>query len=126
MSTDPASIQIRVKTQYLPEQSQPQHHKYVFAYTITISNRGTAAAQLMGRRWRITDTHGQVQEVTGAGVVGETPWIEPGAAYTYTSGAVLDTPSGSMEGAYQMVDSAGEGFEVPIPAFNLLPPNMLH
>ena len=126
MSAAGPDIQITVKARYLPEQSVPRQNRYVFAYTITIANRDRQWVQLLRRRWTITDDRGRVQKVEGAGVVGETPVIEPGTEYTYTSGAILETPSGRMEGAYQMIDSDGAPFEAPIPEFMLLPPRMLH
>ena len=124
--SSPPDIHISVKARYLPEQSLPEHKRFVFSYTITIANRGRQKAQLLSRRWVITDNRGQVQQVEGAGVVGETPVIEPGTEYTYSSGAILETPSGQMEGAYQMIDAVGQPFEAPIPTFMLLPPRMLH
>ncbi len=126
MSTSPGDIRIRVKCRYLREQSRPEEKKFVFSYTITIANLGRSAAQLMSRRWLITDANGRTQKVAGAGVVGETPVIEPGTDYTYSSGAIIETKSGTMSGAYQMRAADGAEFEVPIPEFVLLPPDMLH
>lgn len=120
------NIHINVSPRYLDNQSRPEENRFVFSYTITISNNGTHSAQLISRRWHITDADGQVQEVSGIGVVGETPLIEAGDHYTYTSGAMLETPTGTMEGAYQMRDHNGEMFEVTIPTFALVPPKMLH
>ena len=115
---------INVDVRYIEGESDPEKSRFVFAYTITIENRGSTAAQLMSRYWRITNADGEIQEVTGAGVVGKQPVIEPGTAFRYTSAAVLETPVGSMEGHY---DFAGDRlFTVPIPAFSLSQPNMVH
>lgn len=120
------SIRISIKTRYLPEQSQPQLSKYVFTYTITIHNAGDETVQLISRRWKITDAHGRVQEVAGVGVVGEQPILAAGEDYTYTSGAVLDTETGTMKGFYQMRTDSDELFDVAIPVFALIPPHRLH
>ncbi|MFV2089176.1 MAG: Co2+/Mg2+ efflux protein ApaG [Pseudomonadales bacterium] len=115
---------ISVEVRYIEGESDPQKHRFVFAYTITIENNGEVAAQPMNRYWRITNAYGEVREVAGAGVVGRQPVIEPGASYRYTSAAVLETPVGSMEGHYQF---AGEStFLVDIPAFSLSQPNLVH
>lgn len=120
------AINIHVATIYIANQSRPDQRRFVYAYTITISNEGELSAQLISRHWRITDANEKVQEVQGVGVVGEQPVIEPGNCYTYTSGAVLETETGIMEGAYQMRAATGEIFEVPIPAFALVPPHAMH
>lgn len=120
------AINIHVATIYIANQSRPDQRRFVYAYTITISNEGELSAQLISRHWRITDANEKVQEVQGVGVVGEQPVIEPGNSYTYTSGAVLETETGIMEGAYQMRATTGEIFEVPIPAFALVPPHAMH
>lgn len=119
-------IHIDVKTQYLADQSQPDQHKYVFSYTITICNNSDERAQLVSRRWKIVDANDDTQEVAGIGVVGEQPMIEAGEQYTYTSGSVLDTATGTMEGSYQMRDDNGEEFDVIIPTFALVHPQRLH
>jgi ApaG protein len=119
-------ITIGVNTSYVAEQSQPEQNRYVFAYTITIRNSGCTAAQLLSRHWIITDATGHVQEVRGDGVVGEQPRLEPGESYRYTSGAVLETPVGTMTGSYHMIADDGVGFEAPIPMFRLSVPHMLH
>lgn len=126
MKTEPSPIDIRVKTTYLPEQSSPEQERYVFAYTITIQNRGMVPATLVSRHWIITDGDGRVQEVEGEGVVGEQPTLEPGSEYSYTSGVVLDTPVGTMEGSYHMVTEDSLEFDAPIPLFTLAPPHALH
>ncbi|MDQ4061839.1 MAG: Co2+/Mg2+ efflux protein ApaG [Pseudomonadota bacterium] len=112
-------FRVTVKPQYLREQSSPDEDRYVWAYTIEIANLGTETAQLLSRYWRITDAEGQVQEVRGPGVVGEQPRLEPGEAFTYTSGVPLSTPSGIMVGWYQMRSETGELFTIDVPAFSL-------
>jgi ApaG protein len=119
-------IDVAVTTRYVAEQSDPAQNRYVFAYTITIENTGAIAAQLLTRHWIITDASGKAQEVKGEGVVGEQPHLEPGAAFRYTSGAVLETPVGTMHGAYQMLADDGVRFDAPIAAFRLSVPNVLH
>ncbi len=119
-------IKISAQPQYLIEQSEPARNRYVFAYTITIENAGSVPAQLVSRHWIITDAMGQVQEVRGEGVVGEQPLLAPGERFQYTSGAVLETPVGTMQGSYQMVADDGERFDAQIPLFRLAVPNVLH
>jgi ApaG protein len=121
-----SGIQISVETRYLPEQSEPEGSRYVFAYTVTIRNAGYAGAKLLNRHWIITDANGKVQEVEGEGVVGEQPHIAPGQAHRYSSGAVIATPVGTMEGSYGMRDDDGQGFRAPIPRFRLAVPGVLH
>jgi ApaG protein len=117
---------IDVATRYLDEQSEPEQDRYVFAYTIHIRNNGSVPAQLLGRHWVITDANGVVQEVTGEGVVGEQPWLQPGEDFSYTSGAVLQTNLGTMQGCYDMLADDGTRFEALIPAFTLCVPRTLH
>ncbi|MDG2516760.1 MULTISPECIES: Co2+/Mg2+ efflux protein ApaG [Lysobacter] len=124
-STD-YSFDITVATRYLDSQSEPGQDRYVFAYTISIRNSGSEAARLTRRHWLITDGNGKVQEVEGEGVVGEQPWLRPGDDFEYTSGAVLETTHGMMEGTYTMVGDDGTPFETPIPAFTLSVPRTLH
>lgn len=119
-------IKIHVKSQYLDEQSRPESHQYVHAYTIRIENAGPLSVQLLSRRWLITDAHGDCQEVQGMGVVGEQPHIAPGESYIYSSGAVIATPTGTMEGAYEMRDQHGQSFQALIPLFSLVKPGALH
>ncbi|MEQ8233802.1 MAG: Co2+/Mg2+ efflux protein ApaG [Gammaproteobacteria bacterium] len=126
MSEPHYEIRVHSATQYVEEQSSPDAGRYVFAYTITIENTGGIAAQLLNRRWLITDASGKVQEVQGAGVVGEQPVIEPGASYQYTSAAMLETPVGSMQGSYEMLASDGVRFDAEIPVFTLSVPHLLH
>ena len=119
-------IAVDAATQYLADQSDEAAGRYVFAYTITIRNRGTVPAKLLGRHWVITDANGKVQEVRGEGVVGEQPHLMPGQGFRYTSGAVIETPVGSMQGSYQMLAADGERFEAPVPAFTLAIPGTIH
>jgi ApaG protein len=119
-------IAVSAATQYLPEQSDEASGRYVFAYTITLRNAGSAAAQLISRHWIITDAQGLVQEVRGLGVVGAQPLLQPGESFEYTSGASIATPVGTMRGSYQMVAEDGTRFEAPIPEFTLSVPRVLH
>ena len=117
---------VAVETAYLREQSTPEENQFVFAYTISITNTGAVPATLMRRHWVITDANNKVQEVRGDGVVGEQPHLRPGQTFQYTSGAILETPVGCMEGPYDIVADDGTEFVSPIPVFNLSTPNMLH
>ncbi|MGH8689169.1 MAG: Co2+/Mg2+ efflux protein ApaG [Burkholderiales bacterium] len=119
-------IAVSAATRYLAEQSDEGAGRYVFAYTITIRNRGSVGAQLLGRHWVITDAQGLVQEVRGEGVVGSQPTLRPGESYEYTSGTSIATPVGTMHGEYQMVAEDGTRFDAPIPAFTLSVPRVLH
>lgn len=119
-------IDVSVVTRYLPEQSQPEHQRYAFAYTITVSNTGTVAAKLLSRHWVITDGDGHVEEVRGAGVVGQQPLIEPGEQHTYSSGSVLTTTVGTMQGSYLMQANDGHQFKAIIEPFRLAVPGALH
>jgi ApaG protein len=125
MSDEPHKIRVQVTTAYLDEQSSPSEERYVFSYTITIRNEGERAAQLLTRHWIITDANGRVKEVRGEGVVGEQPRLEPGQGFRYSSGAVLETPVGTMEGSYRMVDAEGQHFEAAIAPFRLAIPGIL-
>ena len=119
-------IRVEVDTSYLEDQSDPKERRYVFSYTITIRNEGSVPARLLTRHWIITDSNGKVQEVRGDGVVGEQPYLKPGQGFRYSSGAVLETPVGAMQGSYQMVADDGEQFDAPIAAFRLAMPGLLH
>ncbi len=119
-------IKIDVATNYIVEQSEPDVGRYVFAYTITIENLGDLPARLLSRHWVITDANGKVQEVKGDGVVGEQPHLNPGETFRYSSGAVLETPVGAMQGSYRMKADNGTHFEAPIPPFTLAVPGVLH
>jgi ApaG protein len=117
---------VSVRTQYLPEKSDPSRTNYVFTYSITIKNTGTIAAQLISRHWVITDANNRVQEVAGLGVVGHQPLLQPGEQFEYTSGTQLATPTGSMTGRYFFVAEDGHRFETQIPEFVLSLPRTLH
>jgi ApaG protein len=119
-------IAITVRTQFLDEQSEPEQARYVFAYTIKIENQGEVAAQLISRHWVITDELGKVQEVRGDGVVGEQPHLNPGESFEYTSGAVLETSLGTMQGSYHMQADDGLQFDAFIAPFTLSVPRTLH
>ncbi len=119
-------IRIQVATQYVDDQSEPAIDRYVFAYTITIENVSDVSAQLLSRHWEITDANGKIQTVSGDGVVGEQPKLQPGETYRYSSGAVLETPVGAMQGSYTMQSDDGINFDAPIPPFTLAVPGMLH
>jgi ApaG protein len=119
-------VSVTAQTQYLPEQSDESGGRYVFAYTITIRNAGSLAAQLISRHWIITDSQGLVQEVRGLGVVGAQPLLEPGESFEYTSGTSIATPVGTMRGSYQMLAADGSRFEAAIPEFTLSVPRVLH
>jgi ApaG protein len=112
-------VVVRVKTNYLTEQSDPVESRYVWAYTIEIENHSEDTVQLISRRWLITDGRNRTEEVSGAGVIGEQPRLKPREAFRYTSGCPLTTPSGEMRGAYQMLTDAGDAFEAEVPAFSL-------
>ena len=119
-------IRVSVECRYSPEHSQPQRNQWFFLYTVRIANEGREEVQLLSRHWTIRDATGRVEEVQGPGVVGETPVLEPGAAFEYTSGCPLATPFGSMEGSYEMVRPGGERFEAQIARFALREPGAIH
>ncbi|MBS7664211.1 Co2+/Mg2+ efflux protein ApaG [Pseudomonas lalucatii] len=119
-------IDVEVATRYLPEQSQPEQNRFAFAYTVTIANNGQQPAKLLSRHWLITDGDGRVQEVRGAGVVGQQPLIAPGESHTYSSGTVMATRVGAMQGSYQMLAEDGTRFDAPIAPFRLAVPGSLH
>ncbi|MBS1191501.1 MAG: uncharacterized protein H6R10_3293 [Rhodocyclaceae bacterium] len=119
-------IQIETSPEFIPDQSDPEGQRYVFAYTITIRNIGSVPAQLISRHWIITDANNSVQEVRGLGVVGHQPLLKPGESFEYTSGCSLGTPVGTMKGTYQMIAEDGIQFEADIPEFTLAIPRVLH
>lgn len=119
-------IKVEVQTTYVREQSEPENNRFVFAYTITITNTGQVPAQLLSRHWVITDANNKVQEVRGEGVVGEQPYLTPGDSFRYTSAAMLETPVGCMQGNYQMIADDGVEFNAEIPVFNLSTPHTIH
>jgi len=119
-------ITVAARTAFIPDQSDVDSGRYVFAYTITITNTGMLPAQLVSRHWIITDSNNQVQEVRGLGVVGEQPTLRPNESFQYTSGTAIATPVGTMRGTYQMVAEDGMQFDAPIPEFTLSMPRVLH
>ena len=125
-TTDAHRIRVDVSTNYVEDQSNPDEGRFVFSYTITIRNEGTQPARLVTRHWLITDANGKVQEVVGEGVVGEQPHLQPGQGFRYSSGAILETPVGAMQGKYHMVADDGEQFDAPIAPFRLAMPGVLH
>lgn len=119
-------ITVVPKAHYVADQSDPDSGRYVFAYTIRITNTGTVTAQLVSRHWIITDAEARVQEVKGAGVVGQQPTLKPGESFEYTSGATIATAVGTMRGSYRMQAEDGQSFDAPIPPFTLSMPRTLH
>ncbi|WP_323664467.1 Co2+/Mg2+ efflux protein ApaG [Pectobacterium carotovorum] len=117
---------VQVQSFYVESQSEPDEERFVFAYTITVRNLGRHEVQLLGRYWLITNGNGRQTEVQGEGVVGEQPIIQPGGEFQYTSGAVIETPLGTMEGHYHMVDHQGKAFQVSIPVFRLAISSLIH
>jgi ApaG protein len=120
------NIVVEASPFFIAEQSAPEQGRYVFAYTITITNEGEVSAKLLRRHWLITDANGKVQEVRGEGVIGEQPTLKPGESFRYTSGAILETPVGIMQGYYTMRSDDGDNFDAPIPQFTLSIPRVLH
>ena len=125
-SSERYEVAVTVETAFVAEQSDIEQNRYAFSYTVTITNIGTIAAQLISRHWVITDAGQQVKEVRGLGVVGAQPLIKPGDHYRYTSGSVIETPEGTMHGSYQMVAEDGTQFEAIIKPFRLTMPRVLH
>ena len=123
---DSPRVCVHVQSVYVESQSSPDEERFVFAYTVTIRNLGRVPVQLRGRYWLITNGNGREIEVQGEGVVGEQPHIAPGEEYQYTSGAVIETPMGTMHGHYEMVDVDGNGFRVAIPVFRLAVTTLIH
>ena len=119
-------IRVTVSTVYVPSQSAPAQHRYVFAYTIRIANEGAQVAQLRSRHWIITHGSGKVEEVRGPGVVGQQPVLKPGEHFEYTSGCILETPRGTMEGTYQMQTPEGKAFDAEIGSYVLAMPHSLN
>ena len=126
MSDSRYQVDVSVETRFLAEQSQPEHNRFAFAYTITVHNNGSLPAKLLSRHWVITDGDGHVEEVRGAGVVGQQPLIEPGEQHTYSSGSVLTTTVGTMQGSYLMQANDGHQFKAIIKPFRLAVPGALH
>ena len=125
MDIEPDII-VSVQPRYLPEQSNPDSSEFTFAYTVSISNMCSETVQLISRHWIITDSNNHTREVSGEGVVGQQPHIAPGETYQYSSGAILNTKTGTMEGSYQMVSESGHGFDARIEPFGLVHPDSLH
>ena len=119
-------VTVKTRVEYIPDQSDVNLERYVFAYTIAITNTGNVAAQLISRHWVITDAAGHVQEVRGLGVIGEQPLLKPGESFEYTSGCVIATPVGTMHGSYQMTAEDGAKFDAPVAEFTLNMPRVLH
>jgi ApaG protein len=119
-------IQVKVTTQYIEAESNPDANRYIFAYTITIENIGDIPAKLLSRHWVITDADNRVQEVKGKGVIGEQPYLRPGQSFKYTSGTMIETPVGSMQGTFQMIADDDHHFEALINPFSLALPRMLN
>jgi ApaG protein len=118
-------IRVDVETNYVEEQSDPRERRYVFAYTITLRNEGQIPAKLLSRHWIITDANGKVQEARGDGVVGEQPHLQPGQGFRYSSGTMIETPVGAMQGSYTMVADDGQRFDAPIAPFRLAMPGIV-
>jgi ApaG protein len=119
-------ISVSARVAFVADQSDVDNGRYVFAYTITITNTGTVTARLVSRHWIITDANNEVQEVKGQGVIGEQPVLRPKQSFEYTSGTAIATPVGTMRGSYQMITEDGVQFEAPIPEFSLSMPRVLH
>ena len=124
--TEKNNIIIEAHPQYLEDQSSPDEERYVFAYTITITNAGAIPAKLLSRHWLIIDSNGKAQEVKGEGVIGEQPYLKPGESFRYSSGAMIETPVGVMQGNYLMISDNGDNFKAFIPQFTLSIPRTLH
>ena len=124
--SDKYRIQVETVAEYIEGQSSPEDERYVFTYTVTLTNTGKTAAQLISRHWVITDGTGKIQEVRGLGVVGEQPRLAPGEKFSYSSGSVMETPVGTMHGTYQMTAEDGHRFDAEIPPFVLAVPRVLH
>ncbi len=126
MPDSPYQIDISVRSQFLPEQSDAGQNRFAFSYTVTLHNSGSVPAKLISRHWIITDGDGHTQEVRGPGVIGQQPHLDPGQTYTYSSGTVMNTRVGNMHGSYQMVADDGQHFDAPIAPFRLAVPGALH
>lgn len=126
MMNEKNKIVVEATPHFIAAQSSPDKGRYVFAYTITITNAGVIPAKLLSRHWLITDSNGKIQEVRGEGVIGEQPYLKPGETFRYTSGAMIETPVGTMQGDYTMRSDDGDNFNAPIPKFTLSIPRTLH
>ena len=119
-------IRVSVKTEYLPSESDEDNNRFVFAYTITVENHGSEAAKLLSRHWIITDAESRIQEVKGKGVIGEQPYLKEGESFSYTSGTMIETKVGSMQGSYQMIADDSHTFDAVVAPFTLAIPGILH
>ena len=119
-------INITVEASFIEDQSDPDEGRFVFAYTVTIENQGQQATRLLARHWVIEDANGRIEELHGEGIIGQQPIIMPGSSYTYTSGTILETDIGTMQGSYQMLSADGKPFDAEIPVFLLSVPRVLH
>ncbi len=119
-------VLVNVQSHYVPERSEPEHSQWFFTYTVLITNESERTVQLISRHWIITDGNGQVQEVRGAGVIGEQPTLKPGDEFEYTSICPLETEFGTMQGSYQMISDEGDTFDVQIAPFSLAIPNLVN
>ena len=126
MSDSRYQVDVSVTTRFLPEQSQPEQNRFTFSYNVSIHNNGDLAAKLLSRHWLITNGDGHVQEVRGSGVIGQQPLIEPGDTHTYSSGTIMSTRVGTMQGSYQMLAADGKKFDAIIAPFRLAVPGSLH
>lgn len=126
MSDPRYQVDVSVTTRFLAEQSQPEHDRFAFAYSITVRNNGSVSARLLSRHWVITDGDGHVEEVRGEGVVGQQPLIDAGQSHSYSSGTVMTTKVGTMQGTYQMLAEDGTRFDAVIKPFRLAVPGALH
>ncbi|WP_260962161.1 Co2+/Mg2+ efflux protein ApaG [Pseudomonas citri] len=126
MSDPRYQVDVSVTTRFLAEQSQPEQDRFAFAYTITVRNNGSLSARLLSRHWVITDGDGHVEHVRGEGVVGQQPLIEAGRSHNYSSGTVMSTRVGTMQGTYQMLAEDGTRFDAIIKPFRLAVPGALH
>lgn len=126
MLNNPPDIEIHIQTEYVKKESIPQEARFVFSYTITITNHGGKPVKLLNRYWHICDANDKTQDVHGKGVIGQQPRLVVGQSFQYTSGAILETPAGTMEGNYEFVTDDGDVFMAPIPAFTLADPAILH
>jgi ApaG protein len=126
MSPMKNNIEVKAVSRFIPDQSSPEAERFAFAYTITITNIGHQAARLLSRHWIITDGNNKIQEVKGDGVVGEQPYLQPGASFQYTSGTLMPTPVGTMHGSYKMIAEDGTSFDADIPVFMLSAEQRLH
>ncbi len=127
VSSSPYNFRVDIRTQYVSEQSSPEHNRYVFAYTITIHNTGTQSAKLVSRRWRITDGHGKIHEVSSqVSTTKRPPYLRPGEGFQSTEAALITTPVAILQGSYQMLTDEGYSFNAEIPPFSLSLPHTLH